>query len=95
MTARAEYNLTKDEKQGFKDLKNQFSPIDFIVDDIAKTVMAITKHPGSRRLFEVAISHCGPREIFNKKRGKYEAMKRLDYGQYALMTFDQIAALQP
>lgn len=95
MTTRTEYKLTKDEKHGFKDLKNQFSPIDFIVDEYAKTVAAITKHPGSSHLFEVAVSHCGPREIFNKKRGKYEAMKRLDYGQYALMTFDQVAALQP
>lgn len=94
MTTRAEYKLNKDEKQGFKDLKNQFN-VDFIVDEYAKTVVAITNHPGSRHLFEVAISHCGPREVFNKKRGKYEAMKRLDYGQYALMTFDQIAALQP
>lgn len=94
MTTRTEYKLNKDEKQGFKDLKNQFNP-DFIVDEYAKTVMAITKHPGSSRLFDVAISHCGPREIFNKKRGKYEALARLDYGQYAVMTAEQIAALQP
>lgn len=94
MTARVQYKLAKDEKQGFKGLKNQFDP-QFIVDDIAGTVTAIAKHPGSGCLFEVSVSHCGPGEIFNKKRGKYEALKRLDYGQYALMTSEQIAALQP
>lgn len=94
MNTRAQYKLTRDEKQGFKDLKNQFQP-DFIIDDIAETVTVITTHPGSCRLFEVAVSHCGTGEIFNKKRGKYEAMKRLDYGQYALMTLEQVFALQP
>jgi hypothetical protein len=94
MTVRVQYKLVKDEKQGFKDLKNQFNP-EFIVDEYTETVTAIAKHPGSGCLFEVAVSHCGPGEIFNKKRGKYEALKRLDYGQYALMTSEQIAALQP
>ena len=94
MTTRAEYKLNKDEKQSFKYLKNQFNP-EFIVDECAETVMAIIPHPGSSRLFDVAISHCGPREIFNKKRGKYEAMSRLNYVQYAVMTAEQIAALRP
>ena len=91
MNTRTEYKLTDEEKQDFKRLK-AYNKVEFIVNELEGTVAVVDKRPGS--LYNVAFSHCGANEIFNAKRGKYEALKRRYFGSYAIMTARQVEILK-
>ncbi len=79
--------LDKFEKAVFKNMKTYFkddkTPVIFYQTD--SVTLAVCKHPGSDKFKRVAVSYRSPLDSFSKKRGKFEALKRLDNGAFMLV----------
>lgn len=82
--------LDKFEKSVFKNMKTYFkddkTPVIFYQTD--NVTLAVCKHPGSDKFKRVAVSYRSPLDSFSKKRGKFEALKRLDDDVYMLVPLD-------
>jgi len=79
--------LDKFEKSAFKNVKAYFEadkiPVSFFQTD--NVTLAVCNHPGSGKFKRVAVSYRSPLDGFSKKRGKFEALKRLDDGVFLLV----------
>lgn len=84
---RTSANLNKYEKSVFKNMKTYFkedkTPVSFY--QTCNVTLAVCNHPGSGKFKRVAVSYRSPLDGFSKKRGKFEALKRLDDGAFMLM----------
>ncbi len=76
--------LSAKEKEDFSYLKMNFKP-EFIQNEVSGFTICKVVHPGGN-FMRVAISYCNPLDKFNKKRGKYEALRKIiEDGQFMLM----------
>ena len=82
--------LSSNEKTVFKNMKTYFketkTPVSFFQTD--NVTLAVCRHAGSGKFKRVAVSYRSPLDGFSKKRGKFEALKRLDDGVFLLVPAD-------
>ena len=76
--------LSASEKIDYKEWKKQYNPR-FQQCEYSEITICRVIHPGGK--FErVAISYCNGLDKFNKKRGKFEALRRIvEKGEFVLI----------
>jgi len=77
--------LTDWEREEYKSLKQWQKEQGLRITQCERSGITIARIPHGGKFDRVAIAYCNQLDKFNKKRGKFEAMKRLDYRQYMLL----------
>ena len=75
--------LSKLEKQDYKRLLAAYPDAKFVNDWWGAFTLVTVPHDS--RLAKETRSFCGQYDVYNKKRGKYEALKHLEKGQFSLV----------
>lgn len=75
------HNFDKEEYKELKRLANE-DRVRFVVLDRSVVAYAKTSEGAGARMIAVAVSWCAPEDTFNKKVGKYQALRKLYDYQY-------------
>ena len=75
--------LTQAEKTSLKLLKDCWPGVQF--EQCAVSGITVARVPHGSEFNKVTIAYCGPGDKFSKKRGKLEALRRLENDNFVLM----------
>ncbi len=77
------FKLNKQEKAYYKNLKKEFPTTHFDIDADLGVTIARMDHGSD--FYRVTIAYCGRFDQFNKKRGKYEALRKMYREQFIIL----------
>ena len=81
-----EFKLNKSEKALYRELRSLYEmqgyKLAFETDEMDGSTVLYVTHPSFGNYMRVAVAFCGRNNEYNRKRGKFEALKHYEAGNF-------------